>query len=777
LSDATGLFDYPAQLKIYRYMARTRQLKRAQIKQWMNAYTYAGHGKLELSDIQLFETHHGPTSQSQFWKARTYQESGQLETLRRLWPDYTGPKDQETLLWFARAFWLNRQYSQALQVLKNVPPDADSAYWSVRVDLALRSGDLRETRIALTHLKAIEPLDDYLEEKYQRLKFSRPQDRPAYLTYLWQQPPSDHNFYQISRLGLELNDQKSLDRLTQMLPADCQSALLTETWINLAQSYISREAYPQAKQALDRASACDDETETHNDNIDINRGWLALASRDTDTARRLLQQYATQPANARWSPLLASLAIETQRYRLAYHHLKWLLTQTPNDLALLVNLSRVAEGLGRFDDVYRLNRYLLHHLPRTESAFRSLLADWAGDTRAFYALRDTTPMPTLAPTFPGVSQANWWLHRNAARHLTSWQQLQLAMHDGNMETIMSLLNHQALSATDEVSSWLYLQQPAQAMARWYDLFDQTASPTELDLARTARPYYFRAIELEAAPAAGLNSHTQTLGLYFPLVGGQWKFTTGMQDNFRNDGLKLSLQGSFRLPRWQLDTGLDHHAGQRTDRTGFVLDAGYQWDARTQFGLSLALDTESRQNEALLAFGQQRRYSLWGQYQPDSRQQLRLSVTHLTLSFRDGPQLTHGEQYDARYQYQLLQDRPGWTAYTSATWQEFDPVAGVPLPEFPDQTVSVEPFRRFAIGSQFGPAAELSPPYLGVQPAWSVDISLGYQPRTDQMDLTLASGIGWSLLGDDLFKLQLGYQTSDRVGNEDIQVLLGYYRHF
>jgi hypothetical protein len=46
-----------------------------------------------------------------------------------------------------------------------------------------------------------------------------------------------------------------------------------------------------------------------------------------------------------------------------------------------------------------------------------------------------------------------------------------------------------------------------------------------------------------------------------------------------------------------------------------------------------------------------------------------------------------------------------------------------------------------------------------------------------MMVSVSSGAGWSVLGDDLLKLQLGYQSSNKVGNSDTQLQLGYYIHF
>jgi len=82
-----------------------------------------------------------------------------------------------------------------------------------------------------------------------------------------------------------------------------------------------------------------------------------------------------------------------------------------------------------------------------------------------------------------------------------------------------------------------------------------------------------------------------------------------------------------------------------------------------------------------------------------------------------------------------------------------------------------------VGTSLSSNSSLAPPYLGKSPSWLLDISTGYQTLNDTLDIAISSGAGWSVLGDDLFKLQLGYQSSNKVGNSDTQLQLGYYVHF
>ena len=163
----------------------------------------------------------------------------------------------------------------------------------------------------------------------------------------------------------------------------------------------------------------------------------------------------------------------------------------------------------------------------------------------------------------------------------------------------------------------------------------------------------------------------------------------------------------------------------------------------------------------------------------ARQNVQLSVAAMSFSRRDdGSSLINGQEYNARYQYNILKDRPIWSAYFSAQWQDFERInALINTGDNNPLNIDIQPFRRFALGTSFASTGSLEPPYLGKSPSWLFDISTGYQTINDDIDVSVSSGAGWSILGDDLFKLQLGYQSSNKVGNSDTQLQLGYYVHF
>ncbi|MGJ8675684.1 MAG: tetratricopeptide repeat protein, partial [Pseudoalteromonas sp.] len=366
-----------------------------------------------------------------------------------------------------------------------------------------------------------------------------------------------------------------------------------------------------------------------------------------------------------------------------------------------------------------------------------------------------------------------------AQKLVPWQKLQLYMTNGEFNKIKQLITQNALTEEDKLNALLYLRQPYATMQRWYEELTTEPSESQLSLVRNARGSYFRALEINLSPEAGLNSSQYDVNVYFPYANGQWKLSLSNQKNFNNNGLLFAVENKMTWGRWYFDAKIDSHQGRLANRQGISLESRYQWDSRTQVGLKLEHNVENRQSEALLSFAQLNKATAYVNYNIDGRQNMQLSAAIMSFLRRDsGSSLINGQEYNARYQYRILKDRPIWTAYFSAQWQDFEQVntlinTGNDAP----LNIELQPFRRFALGTSFSSTSSLEPPYLGTSPSWLFDISTGYQTINDDIDVSVSSGAGWSILGDDLFKLQLGYQSSNKVGNSDTQLQLGYYVHF
>lgn len=771
LNDANGLFRYDDQIAIYRYLAGQHRLSPQRFDSWLDAQEWQGTPEQAVADIHHYQQRYGKDSQSDGWLARLNHEMGDQDALRTLWPTYKGPRDDQHLIWFARAYWLENDYKAALAVLKNGNTSKDVSFWDARAEMAWRVGNKAEATFAYQRLHQLAPNLPGLEYRYQQARFG--DDKPGLLAYLWTRPRTASNVARIAELCWQLQDEQGFARLAAVLPSQPADRQLASAWLYVGTWQQQHQQLEEARASLRQAKLlAPGSTE-----VALSQGWLALALQDKKAAQAILDEHQQQPASDAWAPLLGSLAQFLGDHRQAYFYFRYMAKRQPKDLANLVNLASEMEALGRHDDAFRLTRYLARQLPQNQQAYADLQLNWWGE-RVVPFLQARLGMDTIAPMTPEQAASYWWLHRQAAKRLLPWQQLQLAMLDGDFHTVKSLLaKGQVSQTTDKVSAWLYLNRPYQAMEAWDKGVTREATETELDLARAARPAHFRALAFWLQPDAGLKSAQQQVELYLPFAQAQWKFSAGYQDNQGNDGNLMAANADWQYQRWHLNLDVDHHQGEGAVRSGLAVAVDYQWDQRTRLGLDIATGQESRQSDVLLAWGEQSLFGVNANYRLDNRQSLALSAAHLKVGLRDGPSLASGQQYDARYQFDLLADRPGWALYGAAIWQSFPNRPPVPVPHHPEYQALVEPFRRYAIGSVWGPGAELTPPHLGAEPAWTVDVSVGYQPRIGQADFTLSTGAGWSVTGDDLLQLKLNYQSSNRQGASDTQVQLGYYLHF
>ncbi|MEI8633481.1 hypothetical protein P4S72_18320 [Vibrio sp. PP-XX7] len=222
-------------------------------------------------------------------------------------------------------------------------------------------------------------------------------------------------------------------------------------------------------------------------------------------AKTVLRQHAHQQGDALWSRLLASLAIETQDWHTAYQHLHWLVRHYPNELPLQVNLATVLPHIGKVDEATRLKHHLLTVLPQDNTAYLELVSEWAAAPRVLAQLRQERSMTSLAPQLPTLTQSQWWLKRHAALAMQPWQRLQLAMATADAQTTASLVKSNQLIPQDKINAIAALKQPYQAMKQWYRDEHVLSDPSKTDIARSLRPYYFRALELKITPKRRLTA--------------------------------------------------------------------------------------------------------------------------------------------------------------------------------------------------------------------------------------------------------------------------------
>ncbi|TMO74668.1 protein PelB [Pseudoalteromonas sp. S3776] len=774
INDANALYLYQDANDIYEYKAQNRQLKGNGFANWMQTNEFIGNAKQELNHIERYEQINGKTPLSQYWKAKVLHDTGNLAGLRALWPHYAGPKNEEDLLWLARAHWLNDDFTTALTILKQKTHSNDDEFWSARVDMAMRVNDKQEELYALEQLKNITPLSVGDMLHYQQLKFA---DNPqGLLNYLWQQAPlTDRQLIQITLLSTQIGDEEHVTRAHQALEKQRYNKALYPAWLILSNWYQNQSDLNYAYTTLNRAAKLSE----YNPDVVLTQGWLALQMHDTIMIKRILANYSSNEPNRDWAQLLASLSIHQKAFNSAYFYLRQLAVSNPRDLTTLVNLADVMNQLGYYANASELKHYLLNHLPKDKYAYRGLMIQWAG-AMAVPHLRQFSSLDDIAPEAINNTTANWWLARRAAQKLEPWQKLQLAMSNGEFNKVKALVNTQTLGKVDELSALLYLKQPYATMQRWYEELTQEPTLAETSLLRNARTSYFRALEINLSPEAGLNTSQYDVNVYFPYAKGQWKLSISNQQNLNNNGLLFAIEDKMTWGRWYFDAKVDSHQGKLMSRQGLSLDTRYQWDSRTQVGLKLEHNVENRQSETLLSFAKLNKTTAYINYAIDGRQNVQLSAAAMAFKRRsDSSTLVKGQEYNARYQYTILKDRPIWNTYFSAQWQDFERTLaplGVDQRARP-QLIDIQPFRRFALGTSLSSNTNLAPPYLGESPSWLFDISTGYQTLNDTLDVSVSSGAGWSVLGDDLFKLQLGYQSSNKVGNSDTQLQLGYYVHF
>lgn len=766
-----GLFRYQDEITIYRYLSSQHDLSTQQFSDWMLAHYYLGDLQQMLQDIRTYEQENGKSLSSQYWQLKVFYEEGLLDRVRHLWPSYAGPDTAQTRLWFARSFWLVNKNQTALHILQTPPADAATAYFASMGQIAGMVGNEKQELFAYRQLKQLGPVSLGIEFRYRQLQFAH--NAPALLKYLWQQPKTPANLVDLAQISMQLDNRASMVKVASSLGRQPESAALTQAWLTLGQWYQSHQQYRLAKQTLLKAQ----EFAVNPLEAELSLGWLALDSGNRADEEAILSAHQSEPINLQWAPLLSSLALQLGDYQNAYRYLHWCVEHQPNDLAYWVNLSDVFTQMNMTNAAWKTNRYLLAHLPHNQNAYQQLLAQWDANS-AFAYLRHSTPIEKLALSMSDQPQAQWWLHRRAVKLLPAWQQLQQSMHDGQFFTMRQLVAQNKLTPADQANALVAMNQPYRAMQDWLDMKNSTYQANDYDFVRSVRSSFFRAIEVNLQPDAQLSTSEQQLNIYFPAAGVQWKAGLSKVNNLGNDGEQIQLQGQYSHGRWDVEGRLDSFQGTHKNRHGLMGNFGYQATQRLRLGASLAWHTRTDQNELLLAFAQQNQIRLSGAYALTNKQQLSLSAAQWQIKL-DGSErsVASGQQFQSRYDFRLLDQAPQWELYSTINWQRINSSHTRTITAAHGRQTSMTAYRRIALGTEFGPGIEFTPPYLGVSPTWQIDLSGGYQPNVKQADFAASAGIGWSVLSDDLLGLQTRYQTRNRSGKSDLQLQLSYYVHF
>ncbi|MFM2476147.1 tetratricopeptide repeat protein [Celerinatantimonas sp. MCCC 1A17872] len=768
LHTVDGLFLYQDKIVIYRFLSEQHKLTKQDFNHWMSDHYYLGDSNQMVQDIHSYERLNGKSLFSQYWLLKALYEQGHLSKVRHLWAHYQGPDTAQTHLWFARAFWLNNQNEKALKILASVSKDPTPVYWDSLAQVAEMVGNDKLELLGYSHLKQLGPVSLGIELRYRQLRFGN--HNKALLHYLWHQPVSDSNLVAIAQVSMQLQDRASMAKLAPLLAQQKPSPALASAWSTLGQWYQSQQQYSLAKQMLLTAqNLAPNLPETA-----LSLGWLAVDSNNKADAQAILSAHQSEPMSLQWAPLLSSLALELGDYRLAYRYLRWCIANQPSELSYWVNLSDVLTHMHMKAEAWKVNRYLIGHLPHTQADYQQLLAQWGG-AKAYSYLRHYESVDNLAITLSEQPQAQWWLHRRAVKLLPSWQQLQQAMQDGQFTNIRQLVAKKQLAPIDKVNALIYLRQPYRAMQNWLVADQDSRESVNYDLARSVRSSFFHAVELSLQPNAGLSSSAQQFNVYFPAAQVQWKIGLAKVNNLGNDGQYFLVDGHYLSGRWDLEGQVDYFHGALQSRNGLTAKLNYQSTQRLRLGASLGWHTRTDQSDLLLAFAQQNQLELSAEYLLSPRQQLNFSASQwqITLDSSNKP-VASGQQYQTRYSYQILNQDPLWGVYSAVNWQQ---LSSSHIRSINGQEANMSAFRRIALGTTLGPGLEFNPPYLGLSPTWQIDLSGGYQPNVKQLDFAAVAGIGWSIISDDLLSVQTRYQTRSRSGKSDLQLQLNYYVHF
>lgn len=549
--------------------------------------------------------------------------------------------------------------------------------------------------------------------------------------------------------------------------------------------------------------------------------WWAIEISDQKTIRQLYSTY-NQPLSGNqdlW-PAFAAATQQLGDYKQAdLWYRKQLAKETNPNVAALIHYASLLKMLGQHDQAYRLRLYIARYLskelmalPDGDVSFRSLVAIIAGEAAASEL---TTRTLRLKPTPSSVTEffqrqlalgqtesIKFWHQRTLISNykLPEWQALAIAIKQNDKATMERLLilslklpladRYYALQATDQhQQAW---QEGQELLGT---LTDNNAEKQLRRMHVTQHPSMTHSLRSQYYANYPWDINIFNVEYYAPHNDGYWRLgsyfqTAGTPDVFGgnkvDDEFRLKGSSHYRLDNSNLMLEFDIADGLGDNRLG--MKATYQTSLGNDWkgAIGVGLNNDIRASQQLATAGSDDLISLYLHFQPSARNSLAFKFNYHEMSTRFGDDIGTGWDGSIRASDQMFFADPAWQVYAEYMMHNAnlssDPLDGIN--SWSKGTANLtsadfldDRYQRISIGQRFWHGSPGTPGSTAPSPRYWLDGSVGYNFETYRADMTLNSGLGWRIIGNDELYFSVDWQSQDRNGDQSSKTTLGYFYSF
>lgn len=549
--------------------------------------------------------------------------------------------------------------------------------------------------------------------------------------------------------------------------------------------------------------------------------WWAIDINAQKSLRYLYDTYhLTLRGNRELWPSFAAAAQQLGEYQQADMWYRKQLIENPEpNVATLVHYASLLDMLNQKDQAYRLRLYISRHLseellalPDGDITLRSLIALIAGEATA---LELTTKKTLQKPNSKTVEEflryqhalkqteaVKFWHQRTLLSNyaMPKWQELSLAIKHHDRPTMERLLTE---SFTLPLADRYYaLQATGRHQLAWLEGQEKIGKLADIDVENQLRrihvgqhPDKTHSIRNQYDNNYQWEINRFRVDYYAQHSNGYWRLggdfqTAGTPDIFVGN----DIDNEFRLrgrSQYQLDNSewmLEFDLADGLGDNRYGLKASYQTalDNYWTGTIGLGLNNDIRASQPLATAGSDNLINLNLQYQPTGRKSLALNVNFHDMSTRFGDDIGTGWDGSIRASELIFFADPAWQVYGEYSMHKAN-LSSVPLDGINNwhQGTNIltsddfldEKYQRISLGQRFWHGNPGAPGPTAPSPRYWFDSSVGYNLVTDQADLTLSSGLGWRIIGNDELYFSIDWQSQDRNGDQSAKTSLGYFYAF
>jgi thioredoxin-like negative regulator of GroEL len=816
---AIGQFYFSEATWLYQKLAGLRALSTAELTNWFESHYQAGTAEQGAIALRNYMDEYGPSAHLVALLALVANDLGNYQQLLSDWTLYGRFFQLPPSIYqlYSGANWQRGEFTQALQVLDNVPVDDRSIeYWKLYGDLAWLG---EQAEVAIDAYQSHLALDSQAEgERIARLEVLLARYQPeAYFKLLihhFEKHGVPRYLLLASDILIERGDVTQLNTL--MTLGEQNGALDKLPVLRTYQSWLFQQQgkFAESVTALQKAyTALPDDL-----NIQLALLWALLAHGDEQTLSTLVSKLANQVATKAqfWQPM----ALSYERLKQPKKAIPWYqlaLKEQPSNYQMMFNYAEALKASGYQVTSYRVKQYLLTKLTEQADEFGMLpaflqlvlwnefegLAASLNQDILYQSGNENLLLSYLVQgNYQFAAQQYYQAFQTKNVKIQDSLELRFALARGDKERLKDLIAKGiGLPSADRVSALVMLEREREAV-RWADLHLSNAlTDNEQSQLRhrlvSIKPKYAHFAQLSFDNSSAYQQDNFSFRYGIPLGENQQWQTEIVSDHFGDVLLpsganfaltqQLSWKNQWQWFSYQDDYSLktDISWGDDWRRDGLALS----WERRWQPSFSTKgyweINQSTSASQLANALAQSDILGISSNWLATGRESVSLDIKSLRYDSHYGDNLGKGKAITLTLTEQVFYKDPTWKLYFSWQWQRNHIVDGAiegVANAFDGVSVTAADFitpiyGRLSVGSRIYRGQPGTIVLDMPSPRFFLDANVGYVYLDGRTDFGISSGVGWRLFGADELSFSGQYQSSNLQQNSDFKLKLNYQIHF